>query len=394
MTHPVFRILLLAPAGALGVLSLLLPSSGGGLSAARIAFVAVYFAALVAAAMGRSRGARGARAPSAQKWRRFAAPLLLLAGTFLLPASNALIGLPFLFPLLHVARISLAALLLAEAVNSVSRAGVSAGSALLSLLVADAALVLSLPVPNLPAAVGYRRPVDPAAIPEGALVAIGDSFVWGSGVDERDTWVAIVGRNRGPIVNLGLRGAGPSEYLATLRRTRRVRRIVLAFFPNDLAPLPSGGERLRQALLATGKSSAVCRLLGDLTGAALFPTRAEYEAQIVASWNEKEPSFPSRWETFASQFVALTRESRAHSEEPPLFVLFPLLSKFDAYPLRSAHERIAALARTEGVELLDFLPLFAVRFPDGEGIRVEPNDTHFDARAHAYVAEEIEKRLR
>jgi hypothetical protein len=101
-----------------------------------------------------------------------------------------LIGLPFLFPLLHVARIALAALVLLQGLRVASRPAVVAARRCWRSPVADAALVTALPAPNIPAAVGYRRPVDPAEIPAGALVAIGDSFVWDP-ESRSASWVAI-----------------------------------------------------------------------------------------------------------------------------------------------------------------------------------------------------------
>lgn len=70
------------------------------------------------------------------------------------------------------------------------------------------------------------------------VVAIGDSFTFGYGVEERAAWPAQLARLSGlRVANLGISGFGPGSELAMLRREGlrlRPRLVVWQFFANDL----------------------------------------------------------------------------------------------------------------------------------------------------------------
>jgi lysophospholipase L1-like esterase len=95
------------------------------------------------------------------------------------------------------------------------------------------------------------------------------------------------------------------------------------------------------------------------------------------------------------QSIARFRElALARSDAPPLFLILPLMVDFRTYPLRAAHERLQALARRRGFEVLDLLPLFTERLVDGNRHLAAPNDNHFDAATHALVANALHDALR
>ena len=82
---------------------------------------------------------------------------------------------------------------------------------------------------------GLRTPVEDGPVD---VVALGDSFTFGYGVDEKVTWPSQLARLSGlTVANLGISGYGPGSELAMLRQEglRLQPRLVLwQFFANDL----------------------------------------------------------------------------------------------------------------------------------------------------------------
>ena len=82
---------------------------------------------------------------------------------------------------------------------------------------------------------GLRTPVEDGPVD---VVALGDSFTFGYGVDQRVTWPAQLARLSGlTIANLGISGFGPGSELAMLRDEGlrlRPRLVLWQFFANDL----------------------------------------------------------------------------------------------------------------------------------------------------------------
>lgn len=82
---------------------------------------------------------------------------------------------------------------------------------------------------------GLRSPVEDGPVD---VVALGDSFTFGYGVNERVTWPAQLANLRGlTVANLGISGFGPGSELAMLRDEGlrlRPRLVLWQFFANDL----------------------------------------------------------------------------------------------------------------------------------------------------------------
>jgi hypothetical protein len=103
-------------------------------------------------------------------------------------------------------------------------------------------------VPVRTNAAGFRGPALPGAKPAGVyrIVVLGDSFTFGFGVRERQAWPARLaalldartgGAPRVEVVNLGIPGTGPRDYLWHLAHTGLALEpdlVVIGFFANDV----------------------------------------------------------------------------------------------------------------------------------------------------------------
>ncbi|HLY39430.1 MAG TPA: GDSL-type esterase/lipase family protein [Candidatus Binatia bacterium] len=157
-----------------------------------------------------------------------------------------------------------------RALVALATLGLAVGSGLAVLLLADrlvgrlvdprftplagtahADTVLARPefrVPVRTNAAGFRGPALPGAKPAGVyrIVALGDSFTFGFGVRERQAWPARLaalldartgGTPRVEVVNLGVPGTGPRDYLWHLAHTGLALQpdlVVIGFFANDV----------------------------------------------------------------------------------------------------------------------------------------------------------------
>jgi hypothetical protein len=253
---------------------------------------------------------------------------------------------------------------------------------------------------------GYRDRYDLAAVTPDDVVIAGDSFVWGHGVAKPQRFGNVLERlyadegRRVRVFSLGVRGAGPDRYVASLDRVPAGKRLgvaVFSFYPNDIAPRP---KPRAQALVwaettswTLGRSSLTFRVLHDALGMLEAPSLDAYHASLVADFRPDDPSFPRRRAALLGSMESFARLAREHSDTRPLFLLIPLLVDFSSYPLISAHADLRAAAEALGFDVLDLTPAFRNKLGDGRAYRVRPGDNHFDARVHALVAALIKEHL-
>jgi hypothetical protein len=396
------RLALLAPHVVLTVLALAsrstVPMVLGRWSKALFAFNVVNVAALLIALLAARRGRTRIAA---------AALFVLLAVTYVAATNNELSQAPLAIPLMIASRlgIALSFVVLAfeararasgpDAAASPGRALLAIGSSLLALNVVDAAGVALFGARTVPAAgvFPFRRPVDLARIEPDAVVLVGDSFVWGEGVEEKQAFAHLLGVDRPHVYNLGLSGTGLPEYVAVLKQVPARDTAIVCFYMNDMAVREPPLMRVRQALVATGKSSFFARLASDLVGLRMYPDAAEYERAVIADYDPRDPTFAARWDLTASLVRAAATAAKRDARHKPIFVILPLMVEYARYPLRDAHAKLASVAAENGFEVLDMLPIFAKAFPHGEAYKVGPNDNHFNAEVHAKVAEVLRAAL-
>lgn len=327
----------------------------------------------------------------------------LLGLTFLGAMNNEIAAAPLSIPMMIASRFGVAIFFLAMALDA-ARAGESGasrarrlllvGSSLLMFHAVDAAGVALFggggPMPR-PGVFPFRSPVDLSRIEPGAVVFVGDSFVWGQGVAENEAFANRIGAalKPRPVYNLGMVGAGLGEYLAVMERVPPREVAVVCWFMNDMPPRETPGQRVRQAMLAMGRTSLVARLTSDLIGLKVYPDAAAYERAVIADYDKRDATFGARWKIAEAQLAGIAAEAKRGARERPILVILPLMTEYAAYPLREAHADLARAGSADGFEVIDMLPIFAEAFPHGAAYKVGPNDDHFNAEVHAKVADVI-----
>jgi lysophospholipase L1-like esterase len=241
-----------------------------------------------------------------------------------------------------------------------------------------------------------REEYDLERLAAGDVVIVGDSFVWGEGVPWSSTFGNVLDASladRGDVYSLGIRGADVPEYVALLRTVpegKRLGRVILSYCHNDM-PAPARPQvRIQQLGFKLGHHSPSLKVFGDLVGKALTPTIDHYLASVIDAYREGDPTFEVRWTLLATHLKEFHELCAARSDEPPIFLLLPLLIDFTDYPLRRSHERLGHLARSLGFEVVDPLPAFERLGVDARNLWASPDDAHFGQRAHALTAEVLE----
>lgn len=364
---------------------------------------------LTAAVAWRRRLASGGLAADAG-WLETVSLVGLVALTVVVTGSNAVQRLPWVQYVLPAVRVLAAAALIAREAARGRGAGAPNGPVLAAAMVllvwASGDVILAAVTRHAPphaqaSSLAFREPVDVRALAEDSIVLIGDSFVWGQGVEAGETFGAQLEQRLRPhgapdVHSLGVVGAGLRTYLeilSSLPPNRSVDRIGLVFYMNDMPAAPSLTDALRSQMITLGVGSPTLRIAGDLAARRLTPTLADYHAQVARDYDPASPTFAGRWEALGGQLAAFFDGARARSRGTPLLVVLPLMVDFAAYPLTGAHERLGGLGRSVGYEVVDLLPVFRDELGDGRRHLVSPEDNHFDAATHAVVARALEQAL-
>ena len=335
----------------------------------------------------------------------------LVALTFVVTGSNAVQRLPLVQYVLPAVRILAAAALIAREAARARAVGAPNGpllaAAMVLLVWASGDLMISAATRSVPphaqaSSLVFREPVDVRALPQDALVLIGDSFVWGQGVEVSDTFGVQLERQLRQagrptaVRSLGSVGAGLRTYIdvvSSLPSDRKVDRIALVFYMNDMPAAPRLTDTFRNQMITLGVGSPTLRIAGDLAGRRLTPTLDDYHAQIASDYDATDPTYPARWEALSRQLREFAEKATARSRGTPLLVVLPLMVDFAAYPLGEAHDRLGELGRGLGYDVVDLLPVFREELGDGRRHLVSPQDNHFNPATHTVVARVMAKAL-
>lgn len=248
----------------------------------------------------------------------------------------------------------------------------------------------------------------------GRIVCVGDSFTFGTGVADGETWPAQLEHDlrtfRGldvEVLNGGVMGYDARQQVAWLSGRLlefEPRIVLLCTYLNDLAPPrkqdrpenhPYLARMLRFGLTAEAPEPGAARTRAEgILGAVRRSSRLVdlCAHRLHAVWNQRytegrlarsfEPE-GAAWKEYRSLLeVARARCERAGAELR--LVLYPMPVDLVAHPFREVHARVGELAAELGLPFLDLYP--AVH---GNGIDrsiVHPRDAHPDAPAHFRVA--------
>lgn len=233
-------------------------------------------------------------------------------------------------------------------------------------------------------ALGLRGPLPRPG--ERAVVVLGDSFTFGEGVAEADTFVGRLDaawRGRGlRFVNAGVAGHGSVEEAARLEGLLdrlHPAGVLLVHVPNDAVPWNDAADRGADLLNVAPPGGS--RLLALLRSLASSSDVERWYLSFYVGENAEHG------EVARSALVWMGEECRRRGVRFGV-AAFPLMHRLDAYPLGAITEDVAAAARAAGAPFVDLTPAFAGR--DARTLWAHPADRHPNGRAHAIAAEALE----
>ncbi|MDP1964400.1 MAG: hypothetical protein Q8K93_19630 [Reyranella sp.] len=338
-----------------------------------------------------------------------AATIALIVLTYAVPASNNILVLPGTLPLLAAIRLAASVSLVGIAVLGMRRG--ERGTSIVALIAGAIFFVPSAidtvfllgrefrgPEATTSIGVGYRTTDDLSRLTDGDIVIVGDSFVWGQGVEIEQRFGDVLQaklRQAEPdahVYSLGIIGVGLKDYVKSVRDIppgRRAGRLIVAFYQNDMPPIDTVDGWMERLSLAVGRSSVSVRLLLDALRLSFAPKVDQYAQALLDNYEEDGIDFPARWQTLVAYFRSLYELSAGRSVGKPVLVIIPALAGSDREKWASAHRRVARAAADAGFEVLDLFSDFKVGTPETLRYRLAPNDLHFDVEGNKLVADRL-----
>ena len=246
---------------------------------------------------------------------------------------------------------------------------------------------------------GFRGPEPlPDGAPRTRIVALGDSFTFGYGVEVQDAWPARLAerlsaaRRAGEppveVLNLGVGGYATHDEAIVLRERALALQpdlVIVGYALNDPDVHPVDPLHEHWYAPAWWQHSAALRKLAELRWGW---TLKAYGGDTIR-WGHADAA---AWGTVTAAFDDMATAADA-ADVPRMLVIFPVDygTPWEHYRYRREHEQVAAAARAAGFEVLDLLPEYAPHDPDA--LRVSPDDGHPSPAAHALAADAIARRL-
>lgn len=224
------------------------------------------------------------------------------------------------------------------------------------------------------------------------VAVVGDSFVAGQGVHEADTLPVLMAnqlKERGlsaDVLNLG--GSGRSffdeyVYYGALGATVDPDVVVWVFVLNDLGF--HGGDDFDLINLAPPPPSTGLALV-DLVRRGLWAR----ETTRRTTEGYKGALAPGGDGLVQVKRLLTAMADELHARGGRLvFTVYPLLHDLSAYPFDAEHDRLEALAREAGAEVVDLRPAFRGR--DASTLWANPLDHHPNALAQSLAADLLAK---
>jgi lysophospholipase L1-like esterase len=260
---------------------------------------------------------------------------------------------------------------------------------------------------------GFRDDREPALEPPAGverIVAVGDSFTFGQGVELAETYPFQLGRRLGnaEVLNLGVPGYGVDQQYLMMRSRGLCYRpalVVLGIHTPDIFR--------SEAAVHNGYGKPVFRLRNGhlkLTnvpvpppGAASPPPRPGLLNRSVllgmVSTRLKRHGLGEVWGVTEGLLLRAAREAEA-ADARLLVVLLPTRHAIYGSPLErgsaaDTRGRIARILRTEGIDYLDLAPsLSAAAAANRDEPLYYPQDGHFTPAGHRVAAEALASHLR
>jgi lysophospholipase L1-like esterase len=232
------------------------------------------------------------------------------------------------------------------------------------------------------------------------IVAVGDSFTFGQGIEAPERFSNLVEGSLGPryeVLNFGVPGHDMPQHLEVLGQVLPLGPdfVLLQLFINDFETAQMERPRphpliSESAARGWGRSS----VLYDLSAGSWV--RIQEATGLAESYvhyldrNLRDPNAPNAQIAFGMlrQFLGKAKSAGVGVG----VVLFPMTDAMGPngsnYPVGFIHDRVRQIAADEQVPFLDLLPAFST-YQDPKSLWVSPFDAHPNAIANARAAQEI-----
>jgi hypothetical protein len=230
------------------------------------------------------------------------------------------------------------------------------------------------------------------------VALVGDSFVFGEGVPVEKNLCADLQARLGPsaeIVNFGWPGDDTRRELERLEPgvgALHLERAVVVFIANDIE---MGPELQHEQDYIHDLIQVRDRYLADRQSRSLLGASRLFRL-VARSWEMRDVKArtiqwykdlydPARNAVGLQRFGGYLARLAKLAGCRVVLVLYPLLENLEeGYPLQGVHDRVAAMARSAGLAVLDLAPVFAGQ--STSSLWVHPCDHHPNSRAHAIAA--------
>ncbi|MSP41366.1 MAG: hypothetical protein EXR70_23005 [Deltaproteobacteria bacterium] len=251
--------------------------------------------------------------------------------------------------------------------------------------------------------------------------AVGDSFTFGVGMDQQDTWVAILAQALGKeIINFGIPSQGPAQYTRILKRyalALKPRLVFYGFYFNDLNSV-NRFNRLQRNRFPVSRYLRQYSVLYNLVHESRPQSAAAQDAEpaegdgaqlniaaadVRRSLARQNRNFEQRWQLTAQE---IDEAIRASKDAPVEMVLLYLPSRWEIYweQLKAQNNfsdelDIDRLRRTvveycgqRKLTCFDLTPVLKREAAQGKQLYF-PIDGHWNKQGNRIVAEALQKFL-
>lgn len=297
---------------------------------------------------------------------------------------------------------------------------------------------------------GFRGPEIPLEKPPGRVrvFAAGDSMVYGLGVENDEAFPAVLERLDPSleVVNAGVPAYSGAEELVQLREEIAVLRpdvVVVAYFWNDLfgaypgryarfelqdgelveiPPEPASPqhpafadywqryERMMRRYNVVTENSYLYRLVSDRLKVLRYQLhdwrveiahQIEGEPDVAAGAAESRADEEPAWALSLALLAEMAEVAEAHQAKLVILIVPDSVQVegegrvYGVPPfLWDVQQRVGEFARARGIPVIDPLPALRERWERERQPQYYPNDRHWNALGHAYVAEIVLAELR
>jgi lysophospholipase L1-like esterase len=218
----------------------------------------------------------------------------------------------------------------------------------------------------------------------GRIVFLGDSLTFGWGVEQDETFAAILEKELSQdtpteIINFGTGNYNTTQEVNLFLEkglAYRPDKVVVFYFINDAEPVPKKSRFawLGHLRIATFYWSRAQALL-----ARMFPS-AGFAEYYGALYRDDQPGWIATRKAFLDLKTACERNGIALQ-----VVLLPELHELVHYPFAEQHAQVVRFLRDNGIAALDLAPRFADE-KNPQSLWVSRDDAHPNARAHRLIA--------